>query len=163
MKRIFPLFLSLFVLASCHKSNVDKAHELVQNYCNDNFFSPEDYKPLSFDSLKVYVKPYQESTDYIVLDKKRQQLEAKKDSLYALMYDGSKKQYHGPSADSLDRMMEAVNNAINTGRAHFKSTQKGWTIMHTYNRRDDAGRIVEGRTLFLLDKDLNKVLQATDE
>jgi hypothetical protein len=163
MKKISPLLLLLFVLMSCNRSNADRAHELVQNYCNNNFFSPEDYKPLSFDSLKIYVAPYKESAEYAALDKKRQQVEAQKDSLYALMYDGSKKQYHGPSTDSLDRMVAAINNAINTGRENFKGTQKGWIIAHTYNRRDDAGRIVEGRTLFILDKDINKVLQATDE
>jgi hypothetical protein len=163
MKRIFPLFLSLFVLASCHKSNVDKAHELVQNYCNDNFFSPEDYKPLSFDSLKIYFKPYQQTTGYLALDKKRAFMETEKDSLYALMYDGNKKALYQQRADSLDKQMEALNNQITDGREKFKSTQEGWTITHTYTRRDDSGRIVEGRSRFVLDNSISKVLEAVDE
>jgi hypothetical protein len=163
MNRIFPLILLLFVLTSCYKSDSDKAHDLVKTYCDNNFFSPEDYKPISFENLKPYYKPYEQSTEYIALDNKRQVIESTKDSLYAKMYKGNKDKLYEQRIDSLDKAVVLINMDISTGKQNFKGQQLGWTIRHSYSKKDESGRIVEGWSVFLVDKGLTKVLQVTDE
>ena len=162
MNRIVLLLLLVF-LASCVKTNIEKARNLVEEYCDDNFFSPEDYKPILFEDFKIYAKPFEQSAQYKLLDSKRQKLELTKDSLYALIYDGKKKPLYDQEADSLDKAMAEVNASISDHKQRFKVVQEGWTILHTYNKRDDTGRIVEGRSLFVLDKNLTKVLDVTDK
>ncbi len=163
MNRIFSLVLLLFVLSACYKSSTDKAHDLIETYCNDNFFSPEDYKPISFEDLKVYVKPYEQSHQYIALDEKRHWLEGLRDTLYASMYKGSKKDAYDLRIDSIEKAVGMINLDINSGKQSFKPVQEGWTIVHTYNKKDESGKVVEGRSVFLLDVGLTKVLQVTDQ
>ncbi|MBW4889546.1 hypothetical protein KXQ82_07460 [Mucilaginibacter sp. HMF5004] len=163
MNRITPLFLLLFVFVACNKPNDEKAHELVEAYCNNNFFSPDEYKPLTYESLKPHYHPYEQTNGYKTLDDKRQKLEKTRDSLSALMYGGSKKAiYQKSKTDSIVKVLEAVNNQVTADRDTYKGVQDGWTIAHTYNKKE-AGRIVQGRSVFTLDKGLTRVLQATDQ
>ncbi len=158
LKNIKFLTLAIFLFSSCAKTANQKAMELVETYCKGNFFYPDTYRSWNFENLEAYYQPYEHTAQYHRFTVEKKRLEHKKDSLMNLMAI-IRKPIYNHQIDLIDYAEGRINTIMSISKRNFTGNQEGWTMVHSYYKANDFGAVVEYRTVFVLDKNLTRVVE----
>jgi hypothetical protein len=183
MKKLFFVVMATLMLASCIKSPKEKAEALVIEQMKLTLYHPETYAP-SETQVDSAFTPYGDPVFYektlklfklgVVIEKYNQKAKSEKSSMsiwsgpYQSSYERNeyqeaKEKYHEANSKKEQAIKEA--QALNEELKKMFNEEKtfiGFKVIHTYRANNNAGQTVGGKAMFLLDKDMKKIVASYD-
>ncbi|WP_040626508.1 hypothetical protein [Mucilaginibacter paludis] len=150
LKTIRILAVAVLTLASCSQSKNEKARELIDRYCETSL-KYRGYRPLIFDEPQPWLGL---SPDSAAKSRLLRQL----DSTKLLLSKAPDRSLYKAKADSIERALNAINKS-----AKDNSGQQRWQVRHTYTYKKDKKGHVRATTIFIINGNFTRVLQAIDQ
>ena len=160
MVKLGCLLVILVMLTACQPTNEDKARELILQYCDMRY---KNYQPIGFETAQKYYVPFENSLQYINYIAQKQRIKRQIDSLNKLITTQTK------AADIIIQKSLAAAKVANIdknlalSKKNYKSTYRGWIILHWYNQKSNTGQTVRSNTLFIVDNNFKQVLETYEK
>lgn len=183
MKKVcISILLMIFLLVSCGNSPTDKAEALIEEDMVKNLYIPDSYESVEtkvdsafapLDSPELY---YQIS-ELLEMDDKTQEYENKvkhaKSSIaiWGNPYDAFSRNRHEESKAEYKEYMEKLNaiqkRIMKTADNIRKIVRQeprfiGYKAVHRYRAKNNAGQVLMGNQLYILNGDLTKIIASYD-
>lgn len=183
MKKVcISILLMIFLLVSCGNSPTDKAEALIEEDMVKNLYIPDSYESVEtkvdsafapFDSPELY---YQIS-ELLEMDDKTQEYENKvkhaKSSIaiWGNPYDAFSRNRHEESKAEYKEYMEklnAIQKRITKTADNIRKIVRqeprfiGYKAVHRYRAKNNAGQVLMGNQLYILNGDLTKIIASYD-
>ena len=178
MKKVFLLLSILFILSSCGKSDEEKLNELVANATKAILYIPESYDPVSTncDSLltdivtEANVKKVSKIIE-LVKEAQSAQQDMERDiesreywrGQYGKLYNEYAAKAEKAETKYNKSLTEAQNllNQLLTDYRHDDGFQ-GYIVNHRFRAQNNAGNVLFGEYLFILNKDKTEIVAGYD-
>lgn len=184
MKKLFYFMIAVAVFASCNNSPEDKAEVLIKKELMKSLYKPDTYNPIetSVDSA------FSPKDDPALFDKLQEVMSCVKKinrtnikmkqakssmSLWSDAYQTSysRNRYSEAKEDYDKAMNTIVNEAESVGKLYQEMdsmlNQKdvfiGWKATHNYRADNNAGNTLIGNSVYIIDKNFEKVLFSCEE
>lgn len=180
MKKLILLSLTLgFMFIACSKSPEEKAAELVENEVKKYLYIPDSYESadLKMDSAFApyddfgnvgEVKKMKELEDEISSNELEFSMAERNMGMFeydpSLYYYKEAKEEYTEAADRIKEIKEEIKEIDGYLQSQFKKEPEfiGFKVYHVYRAKNNAGQVVMGQLLVLLNKDCSAVMKVYD-
>ena len=184
MKKILlAVFAVAALMASCQKSNQEKADALVGEEMKKILYFPDSYEAVEtvldsafspLDDPALYEKTLKMTEHLKNLTQLDERMKIDKSTMaiysgpYQTAYDRDKcneaKEEYVNASEEKKKSLEAVTNISNEIKAKYANVHKfiGFKAQHTYRAKNNAGNTLIGKIEFIFDKDLTHVVAQYD-
>jgi hypothetical protein len=167
--KTFSFFFTLALLLFSCSSPENKAKKAIKEELRLTLHDFKSYEPVQFGKLEIASSNYIDLPETnIYLSKSDAFLTSSKEySDKAEIYDSDYSrdkywEYTKISNQFLDSAKLYINK-VDSIKLHFVSKEIGWQMTHSFRAKSLGGNLGIHRYLFILDKDLSKVIKSVDQ
>lgn len=178
MKNFIIIILGCIILTACGKSDEERLNDLISSETKATLFVPESYDPVSLDIDSLFIDIiYQDNIEnsrrfsQLVREADNLQFEIDFNNRQNNVWRGSYGNFHDDYASIAKATETKQSKKLNDAKAilsdlhnqYYSPTEFiGFIADHRFRAKNNAGNILFGEYIFLIDKEKNEILSLFD-